>query len=310
MLQNKNNIWNKFEIIPFNVKCEKKSEFKSLKIKQVIALENGNEDYKNNNCEKILFMNKKRGRKNQKSNEPEHEKTHSKFTDDNLKRKIKTHFHNYIIALLNSKLNIPKDEQKIVRFGKMNSNITQNITVEYNRNLFKKKIKDIVIEVSDKYQNKQNNLECLEKIMENPKTNNEVIKLLNMTYEDLYLNYYLKSTKEPESYEKHKEKLRQKHGERYVNKFIKNAEELINFYNICKERKSRKKNASNSIGTSQYISKNNLSDNINNKLGNGILKKEEENEQIYSDKSTKEVFIQTEKSPYDEESEWEFTKLY
>ena len=67
-------------------------------------------------CEKILFMNKKRGRKNQKSNGREHEKTHSKFTDDNLKRKIKTHFHNYIIALLNSKLNFPKDEQKIVRF--------------------------------------------------------------------------------------------------------------------------------------------------------------------------------------------------
>ena len=55
MLQNKNNIWNKFEIIPFNVKCEKKSEFKSLKIKQVIALENGNEDYKNNNCEKYCL---------------------------------------------------------------------------------------------------------------------------------------------------------------------------------------------------------------------------------------------------------------
>ena len=301
MLQNRNNIWNKFESIPLNVKYEKNSEFKSLKIKQVIALENGNETFEKNNGEKILFMNKKRGRKNQKSNEPEHEKTHSKFTDDNLKRKIKTHFHNYIIALLNSKLNFPKDEQKIVRFGKMNSNITQNITVEYNRNLFKKKIKDIVIEVSDKYQNKQNNLECLEKIMENPKTNNEVIAFLNMTYEDLYLNYYLKSTKEPESYEKHKEKLKQKHGEIYVNKFIRNAEELINFYKICKERKSRKKNASfsNSIGT-KYITKNNLSDNSDNKSGNGILKKEEEN---YSDKSTIDACIQTEKSPYDEDSE-------
>ena len=249
-------------------------------------------------------MNKKRGRKNQKSNEPEHEKTHSKFTDDNLKRKIKTHFHNYIIALLNSKLNFPKDEQKIVRFGKMNSNITQNITVEYNRNLFKKKIKDIVIEVSDKYQNKQNNSECLEKIMKNPNINNEVITFLNMTYEDLYLNYYLKSTKEPESYEKHKEKLRQKHGEIYVNKFIKNAEELINFYNVCKERKSRKKNTSfsNSIGR-QYIIKNNLLDNLDNKSGNGIIKKEEENEQIYSDKSTMDAWIQTEMSPFDEDSE-------
>ena len=301
MLQNRNNIWNKFESIPLNVKYEKNSEFKSLKIKQVIALENGNETFEKNNGEKILFMNKKRGRKNQKSNGREHEKTHSKFTDDNLKRKIKTHFHNYIIALLNSKLNFPKDEQKIVRFGKMNSNITQNITVEYNRTLFKKKIKDIVIEVSDKYQNKQNNFECLEKIMENPKTNNEVITFLNMTYEDLYLNYYLKSTKEPESYEKHKEKLRQKHGEIYVNKFIKNAEELINFYKICKERKSRKKNTSfsNSIGT-QYITKNNLSDNLDNKSGNGILKKEDEN---YSDKSTIDACIQTEMSPYDEDSE-------
>ena len=67
-----------------------------------------------------------------------------------------------------------------------------------------------------------------------------------MTYKDMYLNYYLKSTisnynGEPnESYEFHKEKLRNKFGEEYLKKYIKNAENLISFYNNCKIRKKKK----------------------------------------------------------------------
>ena len=222
------NIWNTFEIIPLNTNYAKKTnEFKQLKIKKVLALEDTPEKNVKNDNAKKMFTNKKRGRRNLKSPEIVHQNTHSKFTHDNLKRKVKTHFHNYIIDLLNSKLKFYKKKKKIVRFGKINSNITQNITVEYNRKLFKKQIKDIVIDVSDRYQNKNINLDCIKYIMENPIINSEVIKILNMTYEDLYLNCYLNSSIESESYEKHKEKLRAKFGERYVKAFIQNAEDLI-----------------------------------------------------------------------------------
>ena len=71
-----------------------------------------------------------------------------------------------------------------------------------------------------------------------------------MTYKDMYLNYYLKSTKKDfaksevdESYEYHKEKLK-KFGDKYLENYIKNAEGLIEFYNKCKKRKSRKKDES------------------------------------------------------------------
>ena len=303
------NIWNTFEIIPLNTNnVRKTNEFKQLKIKKVLALENSPVISVKNDNTKKMFTNKKRGRRNLKSPEIEHENTHSKFTHDNLKRKVKTHFHNYIIDLLNSKLKFYHNEQKIVRFGKINSNITQNITVEYNRKLFKKQIKDIVIDVSDKYQNKNINSDCIKYIMENPIINSEVIKILNMTYEDLYLNCYLNSSIESESYERHKEKLRAKFGERYVKAFIQNAEDLINFYYNCKERKSRKSNQSNQSSsivteTTQQnttnIFPNLLVDNI--KELNRNKKKEEK--QIYFNKNSNDVETQTERSPYDEDSE-------
>ena len=202
-------------------------------------------------------INKKRGRKlkdpggnNIEIIPNSHRNVHDRNSDDNLKRKVKTHFHNYIIRLLNSKLKVKPGKEKL-KFAKMQSKITQNITVEFNKKLFNKKIKDILKDVSNKYQNKDINSECIDYIMENNQLNSSLVDILNMTYKDLYVNFYLKSTKsdfngeQDESYEYHKEKLRKKFGDEYLKKYIKNAENLIKFFDNCKKRKSKKNNNNN-----------------------------------------------------------------
>ena len=187
----------------------------------------------------------KRGRKPSKANEIDY-KIHGKDSPDNIRRKIKTHFHNFMIALLNMKIRpyLPQGE----RFGKISFKITQDLTVEYNQKLFQTKIKDIIIAMSNKYSNKNRNKYILSQIMKIVPKNSELISLLNLNYEELYLDYYLKSNKETfkgekedESYEAHKEKLKTKFGNKYVNDFENIAESLINFFNNCKKRETKKK---------------------------------------------------------------------
>ena len=258
MSKNKDHIWNKVEGEVQRERISKKFVKRNIAIKRV-----DKEKALNNNYVKSsktpTFIKKKKGRKKKGSND---HRSHDKFSDDNMKRKVKTHFHNYIIALLNNELEKNPQNEKKMRFGKMNSKITQNITIGYNRILFEKKIKDIIVEISDKYQNKSLNIECISYIMNNQKDNEELIKYLNMTYEDMYINLYLKSTKESftgpeedESYEGHKEKFKQLFGEFYLKKYIKNAENLINFYKTSKQRKPRKITENSLDGIDSKLSK-------------------------------------------------------
>ena len=64
-----------------------------------------------------------------------------------------------------------------------------------------------------------------------------------LTYRDLFVDYYLKSTKEnslDNSFEAHKEYILSLDGKDYLEIFIKNAESLVEFYTTSKNRKSRK----------------------------------------------------------------------
>lgn len=197
---------------------------------------------------KVLFINRKRGRKIKELKNINIGCSHDRNSNDNLKRKVKTHFHNYIISLLNSKIYFDDN----LKFVKMDSNITKNITVEFNQALFNKQIKDIVTKVCSKFHNKNINEESINIIMRNKEVYHEAIKILNMTYQDLYLNYYLKSTKSnfeecPEaSFESDKEKLKNKYGKEYLERYIENAQNLIHFYQTVKKRKKRKKEFNNS----------------------------------------------------------------
>ena len=209
-----------------------------------------NVDYNSSNCNKTNenlsqtkhFLKKKRGRKTFKTDY----KVHDRDSPDNIKRKVKTHFHNFIIALLNMK--IGQCLQKDVKFGKIASKITQDLTVEYNQKLFKTKIKDIIIVMSDKYSNKNRNKIILNEIMKKVDQNNELILFLNLNYEEIFLNYYLKSNnqtfkgeEEDESYEAHIKKLTKNYGNEYATNFKNTAESLINFFYKCKKRNIKKK---------------------------------------------------------------------
>ena len=204
-----------------------------------------------NEIRELKFITKKRGRKSLDEGNPNSKKSnkkinaikkvHDKFYNDNIRRKIKSLYHKYIINLLN---NLIKQKLKRIKkkFVKMNIIITKDVSIEYNRNLLNKSIKDIIVDVSKKYSNKDINKNVI-KFIEAQKNNEEIIKILNMTYEDLFTNYYLKSNKNDisnNSFEAHKEILLKKYGEKYLSLFIQNTENFKEFFINGKNRKSRK----------------------------------------------------------------------
>ena len=189
------------------------------------------------------FLTKKKGRK-KKSQEikPEEENkekiVHSKFSNDNIKRRIKGLFNNYIINLLNDLIKKKLRKTKI-KFVKMDIKNTKDIGIEFNRNLLSKPIKEIIIDVSNKYQDLNNNKNCI-KFIKEQKNNEEIINLLNMSYKDIYSNYYLVSKDSENSFEAHKEKVLETCGKEYLEKFVNNAESFIDFFMNGKNRKARK----------------------------------------------------------------------
>ena len=214
-------------------------------------LTKSNAIYKEKQIKNIKFLIKKRGRnyKNLNDDTPKNinyqinkkGRIHDKFCSHNVRRRIKSSYHLYIIRLLNG---LMKKKFKAIKmkFVKMNKKITNDISIEYNKNLLKRKIKDIIINIRNKYQNKDNNKNCI-KFIEAYKDNKELLNILNITYEDLYTNYYLKSTKnnmQDNSYEVHKEKLLTLYGEEYLNKYIENSENFVKFFKERKKRKNRK----------------------------------------------------------------------
>ena len=201
---------------------------------------------------------RKRGRRNLKSGEEYDIALHTKDNDDNIKRKVKTHFHNFIVAYLNMLIKNTLKTKRLYKFRKMSSKITQDITISYNKKLMGTPIKEILIQVSNKFKNKDINLYYIEKISQ-IKGNNlgNVINLndiLNISYKDMMNNFYLKSTKKlfetektDESFEKHIENLMNKYGYNYAMKFKQNAENFVNFYLTSKQRNHKNINEALSL---------------------------------------------------------------
>ena len=301
---------NQFEEINIrNSVIKDDEEEKTLVDKNVNKINDSENDNFNNSKNSQNFTNKKRGRKKLKSLICyEEEGIHGKFSADNIKRKIKTHYHNYIIALLNLKAKKLLDNR--YKFGKIASDITQNLTVEFNQKLFEEKIKDIIVKISEKYYDKDKNKDTLELILKKSPKNSEILELLNMKYKDLFLNYYLKSTKktfegEPqdESYETHIKKLEKKFGIKYVNLYKKNAESLISFFYKCKKRKPKKN--LNKLIVPKFV--NNGEQGGNNKLSNdsNYLYNDIQNiNSIESKKAMISTYTQTEVNISEDEEEF------
>ena len=197
----------------------------------------------NEQNEKLKFITKRRGRKIKESDNKinEEKMVHTKFSNDNIKRRIKALYNSYIIILLNNLIKERFTKIKM-KFIKIYIRATKDIGIIYNRNLLNSKIKDIIINASNKYKDLDNNKKCI-KFIEEQKNNEEILNILNMTYKDLYNDYYLKSTKEnngDNSFEAHKEKILKLYGKEYLDKYIKNTENFVEFFMNGKNRKCRK----------------------------------------------------------------------
>ena len=218
------------------------------------------------------FKTKRRGRKNKVPLNTETQNiistdmtnnVHNKYSHDNIKRRIKVLFNNYIIELLNK---LMKQKYKNIRhkFLKMNARMTKDIGIEYNRNLLNTPLKEIIVNVSDRYQNKDNNNANCIKFIKKQNDNEEIINILNMTYEELYVNY-LKSTKNDSlenSFEAHKEKMLTLYGKEYLDKFIENTKNFIEFFKNGKQRKSRKEQEVDYINIPFEENQDNIIENI------------------------------------------------
>ena len=242
-----------------------------MQIKIVMLNENINELTK---IKQLIFITRKRGRKLKKEtlentfdiNEIYFDnKVHNRFSNDNVKRKLKALFHKYIINLLNYLIQKRFKHTKM-KFVYLNSKITKDIGIEFNRSLLNQKIKDIIVNVSKKYNDKEHNKKCI-KYIESQNDNEEIIKILNMTYKDLYEQYYLNSNENNSlnnSFDEHKKKLMNLYGKEYLKIFNENAENMIEFFLNGKNRKSRK---CEEVTTIDICNDNDLSENtidINN----------------------------------------------
>ena len=251
------NIWR--QISPPNFSSSQTIFFKKFsKIKICVAPPNPISQKIQISDEKVK---RKRGRRKLKSDENYEMALHTKDNDDNIKRKVKTHFHNFIVAYLNMLIRQTLKTKRIYKFKKMCSKITQDVTISYNKKLMETPVKDVLVQVSNKFKDKDINLYYIEKIMQ-IKSNNEneniginaLKDILNMSYKDMMNNFYLKSTKNlfeneklDESFEKHIENLIIKYGYDYAMKFKQNAENFVQFYLSSKQRNHKGSNLSQNV---------------------------------------------------------------
>ena len=203
------------------------------------------------------------------------QRIHSRLNSDNIKRKIKTHFHCFIISYLN--LIIKKEWNGIqkFRFKKIDREITQNITIAYNRILLNTPIREIIKKVSNKFNDPLSNEKILSKI---PFSKIELNKLLNCTYMEMYQNYYLNSKidlfineKENNSFESHIMKIKEKFGCEYMEKYKKNALNFVKFFLNCKERTKKNNNIEENNELNLNFSESTVSSNLNSCNTNPIF---------------------------------------
>jgi len=114
---------------------------------------------------------RKKGRRKLKPGQDYELALHTKDNDDNIKRKVKTHFHNFIVAYLNMIIKQTLRTKRQYKFKKMCSKITQDVTISYNKKLMDTPVKDILVQVSNKFKDKDINLYYIEKIFQ-MKSNN------------------------------------------------------------------------------------------------------------------------------------------
>ncbi len=180
-----------------------------------------------NNSENKNFIQSKRGREKKKKNK---KKTHEKDSKDNIRRKIKTHFFDFIIEHVNKKLKEVNELKQIV-FLPISYKEKEKSTKKGFKEHFERNIGDILqLNVLGSIKEKEYNLK-LYKILQLEKKE-EFEDILKMKTHKFYKDIFLSS----DYFKKDINLLLNKdYSEDYVEKYISLANDLLNFIEIKEE---------------------------------------------------------------------------
>lgn len=160
----------------------------------------------NSNNSKFIFMitknhnnellNKKRGRPSRKYKKNP-ELNHNKYKIDNIRIKIKTHFHSFIIGFFNDLIKLKFKIQRY-KFRKIPYSITKDVTIKTNSSLKHKTIGELLSnDISDKYKKYESgkNRKSVYYFYKTVK-DEEQKNLLSKTYKDFFYDFYLNGNRE------------------------------------------------------------------------------------------------------------------
>ena len=123
-----------------------------------------------------------------KKKEEKDKGNHTKYSFDNIMRKIKSNFMDFCHKLLNRSI-----KDKNLQFLKLNSKINENLKRDYNIELFKKTIQDLYENspISSKYRKQikecsNKNKMIIQEIYKKENEEIEAIKILKLTYGELF----------------------------------------------------------------------------------------------------------------------------
>lgn len=137
------------------------------------------------------FISRKRGRKKKKYLDTSCKKTHNKYYTDNLRRKIQTHFLNFMISFINQILCNLKYKE---RFENLDYNLKKNINKDFFNRLKNKKIGDIISEgISSKLKKKEKNFN--KNLYDNIKQNKNLNEIFSEKYFRLFNKIYYRSNR-------------------------------------------------------------------------------------------------------------------
>ena len=161
---------------------------------------------------------------------------HTKFSNDNILRKIKVKFFNKVINYINSII-ISKYRNKINTLKRFEKNVSQNNTINFNKALINSKLKDIFYnyEINRKFKliGKDFNKKIINKIYE--EKIQELIDIFEMTFLEVFSIFRnLNETEKLKGLEKIDSVLRElgnpEENLKYINKFNEVAQKFETFY--------------------------------------------------------------------------------
>ena len=185
----------------------------------------------------IKKVSKRIGRR--KHDKPElykYEAVHTKYRQDNIIQKIKIHFINSTMDLINRKYNeyLNIDSKKRL-LQKIKPNFTKIWKKKGNQEFLEKKLKDVFSEeLSERcstFQDKKNyNKEQIEKLYEKNKAKN-VINILDKSLKEMYRIYIMENNGMKEYNLKYDLiQIKQKNGKEYAQEYNKKAMDFLNLF--------------------------------------------------------------------------------